>query len=264
MSQQSPLSLPSLPRLVWGVLVRPRATLEVLNQQGQRAWWLPAALVALVLVLPIVVAAPLSAQQAREALAVTQEQWGSQMSPADASQMERAASIVSSPLITVVFPSVGGLVGLVVVWLAWASALYLLSLAVGGRSNFGQMVRMVVWAWLPYALRGLLQSIYILATGQLIAHPGLSGLVADDRALSEVVLAPPSLGQMLLTSFLSRLDLFLVWNLALLVVGVGVVARLPRQKALLVTIGVWLVITVLGLLPALVSGFLGQQAVIVK
>jgi hypothetical protein len=251
------------PRLLWGMIVRPRATLEYLREHGGRTWWLPALLAALLIVLPIVVAAPLTARQAREAFLAAQEQMGErvdgEMSAEEQARVEQAMSITASPLITAVFPAVGGVVGRVVGWLAWAGALYLAGLAVGGRSTFGQMFRMVVWAWLPYVLRGLLQTVYILASGQLIAHPGLSGLVQGDRPVSEMVLTPPSPGQTLLVALLSQVDLFLIWNLILLVIGVTVVTRLPRRKAILLTLGVWLLLTALSLVPALVGSLFARQ-----
>ena len=247
------------PRLLWGMIVRPRTTLEYLNERGGRTWWLPALLAALLVILPVVVAAPITARQSREAVAAVQEQFGGEMPAEEQAQMEQAMSMAASPLITLVFPAAGGVVGLVVGWLVWAGALYLGSMALGGRSTFGQMFRTVVWAWLPYALRGLLQTVYILASGQLIPNPGLSGLVQENRPIGEIVVAPPSLGQTLLVAFLSRIDLFLVWSLVLLVIGVVVATRLPRRKAVLVTLGVWLLLTALSLLPALIGGLFAQQ-----
>ena len=250
-------------RLLWGMVVRPRATLEHLREHEGPTWWLPALLAVLLVVLPIVVAGPITARQAREAVQAAQEQWGEQTgaeaSGANEAQMEQAMSIAASPLITLVFPAVSSVFGRAVGWLAWAGALYLAGMAFGGRSTFGQMFRMVVWTWLPYAVRGLLQTLYILISGQAIANPGLSGLVMETRPVKEMVLTPPSPGQTVLAAFLSRLDLFLVWNLVLLVIGVTVVTRLPRRKAMLVTLGVWLLLTLVGLVPALVSGVLAGR-----
>ena len=249
-----------IPHLLWGMIVRPRATLEVLREREGRAWWGPALLAVLMAVLPVVVAAPLTDRQTREAVRAAQEQWEAEVPAGDEAQMEQAMSVAASPLITVVFPAVGGVVGQVVGWLAWAGALYLAGMALGGRSTFGHMFRMVVWTWLPYVLRGLLQTVYILASGQLIANPGLSGLVRDSRAVGEMVLAPPRPGQMFLAALLSKVDLFWIWNLVLLVIGVTVFTRLPRRKAVLVTLGVWLLLTAVSLLPALVGGLFAQQA----
>jgi len=52
---------------------------------------------------------------------------------------------------------------------------------------------------------------------------------------------------------------FLIWNLILLVIGVTVVTRLSRRKAVLLTLGVWLLLTALGLVPALVGSLFARQ-----
>jgi len=116
-----------------------------------------------------------------------------------------------------------------------------------------------VWTWLPYVLRGLLKTAYILVSGELIVNPGLSGFVQGNHPTGETVLVPPSLGQTVLQALLGQVDLFLFWNLTLLVIGVMVVARLPRRKAALVTLGVWLLLTALGLIPAIAGGLFAQQ-----
>ena len=129
------------------------------------------------------------AKETREAVKATQEQMGeragSGMSADQEAQMDQAMSIAASPLITVVFPSVAKVLGLVVGWLAWAGALYLAGTAMGGRSTFGQMFRTVMWTWIPFALRGLLQTVYILTSGQAISNPGLSGFVRSSQPVRQ-------------------------------------------------------------------------------
>ena len=247
-------------RLLFGMIGRPRATLEYLNEHGGRAWWTPAILAVLLLVSSVVVAAPIKTQQTRDAVLATQEQSGERQGR-ELTDEEQAqiVSVAASPLITVVFPTAASVAGLVVGWLVRAGGLYLAGMALGGRSTFRAMFRMVVWTWLPYVLRGLLQTVYILVSGQAIVNPGLSGLVQDNLPIGEVVVAPPGLGHTLLASFLSRVDLFLVWNLILLAIGVAVATRLSRRKAVLVTLAVLLLLTVLGLVPSLI-GSLARQA----
>jgi hypothetical protein len=243
-------------RLLWGIVARPRATFQRLNENGRRAWWLPALLAVIAVILPILVGSPLSAQKAREAVASVQTQMGETLSPEQQQQMEQAQRIAASPLVITVFPSVMGVLGLVVGWLVWAGALYLVGMVAGGHASFGALFRMVVWTWIPYALRGFLQALYILLTGQLIAHPGLSGLVAGEQTVEKVLTAPPTAGQMVVSAFLARIDLFLFWNLALLVVGTMVVTRLSARKATALVLGIWLLLTLMGLIPPLVSGLM--------
>ena len=260
MSEQKPPAAQhwGLPRLLWGMIVRPRVTLEYLRDREGRTWWIPVLLGVLLTALPIVVAAPATT---RQAVLVAQEQWGErQRAEMPAEEQAQIESIAASPLLIVVFPAVGSVVGRVVGWLAWAGALYLAGMALGGRSTFGQMFRTVVWTWLPYVLRGLLQTVYILVSGQLIANPGLSGFIQSNYPAGETALVPPSLGQTVLQALLGQVDLFLFWNLILLVIGVMVVARLPRRKAALVTLGVWLLLTALSLIPAIAGGLFAQQA----
>jgi hypothetical protein len=136
----------------------------------------------------------------------------------------------------------------------WAGGLGLLSAMAGGKTSFRQLWPLVVWAGLPYALRGLLQSAYILATGQLIANPGLSGLARPESVAAGALAASPGPGQLALAAFLGQVDLFLVWKLALLAGGVVAAARLSRRKSVAITLALWLALSLLGLVPALVSG----------
>jgi hypothetical protein len=237
------------------MIAHPRNTLKYLNESGRFLWWLPALLAVLMTVLPVVAGAPLAAEQAREAIVASQErmaeQPGMELSAEQQAQME---GLVASPLIIVVFPAVGAVVGLVIGWLTWSGILYLAGMVFGGRSTFGALFGAVVWTWLPYAVRGLLQTAYVLVNGQLITNPGLSGLVSGARSVEEMVAAPPSLGQLALTSLLAQVDLFLFWRLTLLAVGVVVVMRLPWRKAVPIVVGIWLLLTALGLVPTLVGG----------
>ncbi len=251
MSEAQPRALTgrSLVGLLGGMIVRPRRTLTLLTERGGRSWWLPALLASLFLVLPMAVGAPVRARLAREAFLESrqqiEEQMGQQMSQ---EQLDQTVAITASPLITLVFPAVGGVAGMAVTWLAYAGALYLGGLALGGRRAFGGMFGMVVWTWLPYAVRGLLRTVYTLSSGEIVVNEGLAGFVEGT-----------GVGQILLKALLGRVDLFLIWHLALLIAGVGVVARLPRRKAVLLTLGVWLLMTLLGLLPALIGGVFARQ-----
>ncbi len=261
---QAPAERRGIASLLWGIIVQPRATMEYLNAHGKRAWWLPAVLGLLLVLLPVLAESPIRIRQSREAFLAAQEQMAERFGEqTDQVQMEQAMSIATNPLMTTVFPAVGGGVWRIVVWLVWAGVLYLAGMALGGRSTYGALFRMVVWAWLPYALRGLLQTIYITASGQLVANPGLSGLVEQPQSVSEAFAAPPSLGQTLCAAGLAPIDLFLVWNLILLVIGVTVTTRLPQRKAVLITLGMWILLTAVGLVPKLVGAIFTQSMVAV-
>lgn len=240
---------------LWGIVVHPRSTLMTVSEHERRTWWLPALLILLLTSAAVIVAGPIRTRQMREEMRVAQEEMSAQMGQElSEEELARVQSITASPMITVVFPTVSAVVGRVAGWLIWAGVLYLASMALGGRGTFGQMFPMTVWSEIPYALRGLLQAVYISISGQMIANPGLSGLLQQPSSASDVMTSPPSPAALLLRGFLSRFDLFLIWHLVLLVIGVAVVTRLSQRKSMLTTIGVWVLLTALSLIPTLIGG----------
>jgi len=204
-------------------------------------------------VLPVLVAAPAATRQVQEAMSAQFEDSTRQMPNLTPEQQEMAMSTAANPLLITGLPAVGAVAGLWIGWLVWAGGLNILSTLVGGGSGFGQFWRTVVWCWVPYTLRGMLQTVYILLTGELISNPGLSGLLTPAEPASGLMAAPPGTGFLLARGLLTRFDLFLVWTLILLALGVMVAARISRRKAFLVTLGFWILLTLLGLLPALLG-----------
>jgi hypothetical protein len=152
------------------------------REQGERSWWWLALLAMLAVGLLTAVSAPISTRLAQEAMRANLE--GTPTRPGLTPEMQQQAErTVANLLITLVLPIVGGLAGLWVSWLVWAAGLHLASTVLGGSSAYRQMFRAVVWAWLPFTLRRLLQTIYIFSTQQLIANPGLSGWLGSPPAI---------------------------------------------------------------------------------
>ncbi len=193
--------------LMLGVLVRPKATFGYLKDNGKRAWWLPAILILLLIVAPSI---------------ITLRQTPAEMLPASESAMPPSAKIVieAAPENTVMPPRTpvsplstilklgGSVLSTLLAWLIWGAALYLASVFLGRSSSFGQMLRLTVWAWLPYGVRGLVQAVYMLLTGESIVNQGLSGFVIDKSTSS---LIPPGPGQLALASILGRVDIYMLW-----------------------------------------------------
>ena len=247
--------------LLWGMIRHPRTTLECVDQSGGRTWVIMALLAAVSAVFLVAAVAPISARIAQEAMQTQlQSQFGVSPGGDDAEMQAQISQFATNPLLTIVAPSLTGVIGILIGWLVWAGALHLISVIVGGDSHFGGMWRGVVWSYLPIALRNGLQSIYVLATGELIANQGLSGLAAVDQTVSELIASPPSPGRLALQALLAQIDLFNIWNLFLLVITVMTIARLSSRKAIGITLGVWGALMVVRMLVAIVptlfaSGF---------
>lgn len=251
-------------RTIWGIIRQPRRTFENLRDRPHRAWLWMAALALLASLLPTLASAPISARLAREAMQQNLEKLREQNPGMTAEQENQMLGFAANPLFTTVIPGVSAVVVTLLGWLIWSGAVHLLSTMMGGGETFGQIWRVVIWGQLPFVLRNLLQGTYITLSGQLITNPGLSGLVSPQRSAEEAIQqfmsAPPSTGQLVLQTILGKIDLFMIWNLVLLAIGVAVTARLSGRKATAIVILVWGVLTLLGLVPILISTGMASQA----
>jgi len=251
-----PETRPGILQLVWDLIRRPRTALTYLSEANDRRWLWMAALAIVAVVLPIIVAAPITTRLSQEAMMAALEAQGGQMEGASPELQQQITSFATNPLFTIVLPAGGALVGLLAGWLVWCAVLHFSSTLLGGNSRFRQMWQIVVWAWFPFALRGLIQTIFILVSGDIISNPGLSGLIESPQTPAEILAMAQSPGQMAQQALLGRIDLFLVWNLFLLVTGVMVAAKLSGRKAALITLGTWILFTLIAIGTAVVPSLL--------
>ncbi|HEY89726.1 MAG TPA: DUF1282 family protein [Thermoflexia bacterium] len=240
--------------LLKGILWRPRTTLDYLSG-ARRRWWALLALAALAAGALQGVAFRLTdAEYRRQQQA---EQLADSPPPGIEMPMEEYAS--PHPL-TIWVPVLGQMLGSIASWLIWAGAFYLAGTFFGQNgAKFGALLALTVWAGTPYLLRDLLQGIYMLITRTPIYNQGLAGLAWDSTpqalAFRKGVFMPtmPATGQLVGAALLSKMDLYWCWNIWLLVLGVMAFVKLSRKKALLVTLGLWLLFTLPSLLPVLVG-----------
>jgi len=250
-SKRSPL------RLLWGILTQPRDTLAYLSEHGRRTAWLPALLILFLIILPMVVSSAVAGRAARQVMPpmagpTPVVSGGPPVMPMEEREMVAPQARGLGPIAII-----GSVLGTAISWLIWAGALYLASVFVGRSTNFRQMFRLTVWTWIPHAVRGLVQTVYTLISSSLIVNAGLSGF-AWDRSASATQLVPPSPGQIALASLLARVDLYFIWHLILVVLGIMAFNKLSRKKALIATLSVWAVLTLLGMIPALLGGVMTQ------
>jgi hypothetical protein len=222
-SKRNPLAI------LWGVIVRPRATFEELREHGGLSWLWPALVLALLGVIAIIVTSPITQRLQIEQM----ERQGIDVS---ADQFQQLQAITTNPLITIVLPGVMSLISLAIGFAIQAAVWHFASLALGGQSRFGAMFRAGVWAIaLPGALRTLVTMMATAATGT-IRVGGLSALVPTPEG--QVVPTEPALGA--LYAFLGGIDVFWVWAMVLSVIAVAATAHFSLRKGLLVAFGYWL------------------------
>jgi len=235
------------PRPVWqlffGIIDQPVATFRAIAAQSR--WYVWAAPL-LVLILSLVV---LLVVQTPHTLLLAREQMEGQLAamPEDQAEAARAGMgmAMSLPFMLATGIGFGGL-ALILATLAQATLLYFTALVSGGEMTFGAMFRMSVWSRLPMAIGALAQAGFIAIAGRMIEHPGLSFLVSTGNLMQNT--------RNPLFVLLSGIDLFWLWHLLLVVLGVSVVARFGRGKSLALTVvyaGLSLGLTVL---PTLLFG----------
>ncbi len=222
------------------LLDRPAEALALAREHG-RSWWLPALLVILTgIALTWAVAPYNAALQAEQTEALLARLPADQRELAEQQQLPAA----QGPIVAIVAAGMGAL-GAAAGWAVRAGALHLGAVALGGESNWPGTFAAVVWSALPLAVRNLVQFGVVVTRGQAIAHEGLAFLVAT---------ADPWANAASLTyQFLGAIDPFVVWHLALFIVAAKVALRIPWAKATVVSLCLWVVITILRILPNLLS-----------
>lgn len=232
-------------RFLW----RPGAVFDRMpTAEGKAIWLWPMFILSLTLLLRVIVAGAVRARLAamgQPALPPDWEWWTSEMQ----SNYMQAMQVMQGPAFLYIIPSVTGLLGLWLRWLVIGGLLHLASTFLGGRGSMRSTLGLASWALLPFAIRDLLQAGYLLLTKHGIASPGLSGFVVAAEG-----------GALFLSQILKQTDLFLLWHLILLVVGLRRTDSLSRGKAWLsVLLVVLLLLTVqagLGMLGARLSNMI--------
>jgi hypothetical protein len=135
--------------------------------------------------------------------------------------------------------------------LAQATLLYFMALVSGGELTFGAMFRLSVWSRIPMAIGSLVQAGFIAFAGRLIQYPGLSFFVATGDLMQDA--------RNPLFVLLGSLDLFWLWHLLLVMLGVAVVAHFSRAKALVLTLVYGVLALAITVLPMLLFGNMGAK-----
>lgn len=238
-----PLRLDWIPQ----VLFRPREALkEIANQTGS-VWITPLLVLTLSAILLVIVAGPIK-QAAAQSGQVELPPEFQYLSPDDQAKIQEAMSATQGPVFIYVFPGLSAVAGVWIGWLVIGGLLHLALTLLGGRGATGAAMNLVAWSALPFAVRDLVRAFYMLSAGRLISEPGLSGFVG----LGESVFS------LYLNKLLASVDIYLVWQIILLVIGVRAASGLSRSKAVTgVLAAVLLVIVLRTLLSSVIARLAG-------
>jgi FtsH-binding integral membrane protein len=233
-------------RALFSWIDQPKKTMRYVI--GEARWptlLVPALAIIVALALVTIVSAPASSELAREQTAQQMTAQMGSLSDEQAAQAERSIQTFTSPLFIGATGIALGTLGLILTWLFRGALLFLIGYLFGTENRYIQMVTLVLWSWWPFALRDLVNAIFVLLNGQLVVNRGLSFLLASGDQMQDA-------GN-LLYGLLSQVDLFLVWHLVLVGVGLAVSTRASTAKAAVGTVAYWVLTALVGLAPTLLA-----------
>jgi hypothetical protein len=157
------------------------------------------------------------------------------MTPEDQAQFQQAMAATQGPVFIYVFPALLAVGGVWIGWLLVSGIIHLALTLLGGRGAPGSAMNLVAWSSLPFAVRSLVRIIAMLFTHQLITRPGLSGFAPQGEGNLAAYLAV----------FFSLIDIYVIWHIVLLIIGVRAASGLRMGKSVAAVILVILMVLAL-------------------
>ncbi len=172
--------------------------------------------------------------------------------PEQQAQFQSAMAATSGPVFVYVLPAVMTILGVYFGWLVLGWILHLGLTLAGGRGTSQQALNVVAWTLLPFAVRDVVRIVAMWLSGQTLTGLGLSGFGP----------APDGNGAIYLASLLRFLDIYVIWHLILLLIGVRAAENLSRAKAWGVVLLTLIGLTLLRALPALIAAQFNDLTVV--
>lgn len=202
-------------------ILHPRDGYRKISLQPRGSWFIPLLLVSVTAILCLIAAGWLEQQAALMGVPSLPPDFD-YYTPEQQAQYMQAAQATQGATFIYILPIIGSLFGIWIAWLLVGGTLHFVTTLMGGRGETVVSMNVVAWASLPLAIRNIVRLIYMLISHKLIESPGLSGFV--DPIGSNWLLV--------FSSILGMIDIYLVWHVILLVMGVRVTTGLPTNKSI--------------------------------
>lgn len=224
------------------VFFRPGRTMHAVSQQEKGVWLAPLLVLSL---LALIVS--LAGGQARAAAAQPSGELPPDFQywpPEQQEQYLQSQQNRASPAVIYGLPALGALAGIWIGWFLLGSILHLALTMVGSRGSNTAALNLAAWASMPFAIRFIVQAVYMLATRQVIQAPGFSGFIAADAAGFAAFLRP----------LLANVDIYTLWMVILLLIGAAPLTGLGKGKTWVAVILSVLLLLALQALPGYIAG----------
>lgn len=163
--------------------------------------------------------------------------------PADMVERMRSGNMPGAGIAKFVIPIAAAIVVLLVGVITWLGGKI-----VGAATSFGQAMMVAAYAYLPKVIDGVVS--LVLA----IALPDSMLTTAGHLKLGPSMFLDPGHTSLVLTAFVTRLDLFTLWTTVLIAIGLKVTGKLTTQKAAIAAVIIWLIGALVPMLGALKAG----------
>ena len=207
----------------------PRRVFKALAEEERRIWGFPLLIIGLALLIRTLASGWVKQMEMVIPALPPEFQY---YLPEEQERLMRALELTKGPLFVYIFPAFGSLLGMFMQWFV-LSGVMRTSLRMLRDKTSGVIIRNITaWGSLPFTLRYFIQAVYIFLAGRQITQTGLAGL------------AEP--GDPLMLSFWGSLDIYLIWQVFLILLGCKYTARIPLWKSipsLLVSIFIVLVLS---------------------
>jgi len=223
---------------------RPRRTLTTIVERDTPVWQTPLLILSVLAILVVLVSAPIHKAAAQQGGELPQDfqYWA----PQQQEQYLAAQANKANPVFIYLFPTLGALIGIWLSWFLLGSILHLSLTLSGSRGTSKQAMNLTAWASLPFALRSLVLVVGILVNHRLVEAAGVSGFIAADAKGFTAFLRV----------LLGFVDIYLIWQIILLMVGSLPLTGLSRVKAWTAVLVAVILMLVLQSVPGYVASLL--------
>jgi hypothetical protein len=213
------------------VLFLPRRAFRRISSSSSAIWITPLLILSCLVLINTLVAGRLKYQAAMTG-EISYPPDYQYYTPEQQAQYTQAIQSTQSPVFVYVLPAIMALLGVWIGWLILGGILHLVTTLLGGRGSTAVSMNIVAWGSLPFAVRAIIQIIYLLISKNLISNPGLSGFSPTGGSAWILFL-----GQLL-----KLIDIYLIWQIVLLILGVRLSTALSTIKS---TSGVILAVVII-------------------
>jgi hypothetical protein len=207
------------------VVFHPRKLFQQIASHTSANWFTPLLILSVMVLINVAVTGRLKSQAAQMG-EITYPPDFEYYTPEQQAQYMQAIQSTQGPVFIYVLPAIAYLAGVWFGWLILGGLLHLVTTLAGGRGSTAISMNIVAWASIPLAIREGVQILYMLFTKSLINNPGLSGFsLAGDARLA-----------IFFNQFLRIIDIYLIWQVILIILGVKLSTGLSKTKSSLTVI----------------------------